>query len=112
MTTFSVGGTSAGVFSWSATWNDQTRDLVIDASGIGRCNVTVAQSNGQMRTVAFVQNAGDTPLPVPAGIPAPAVTIVVSDPPTTIPNITLKPDAGSRSGNGGFEVVNEQWSRV
>jgi hypothetical protein len=111
MTQFSVGGSSGGVFSWSAVWDDQTRDLTIDAQGSGRCSVTVAQSNGQNRTVGFVQATGDTPIS-PQGFPAPSLVVVVSDPPTVISNINLKPQSNAHDANGGFVVENETWSRV
>lgn len=112
MSVYRVEGTSGGVFSWFAEWDDQTKDLMIDAAGSGRCTITVAQSNGQMRTVAFVQNIGDAFLPQAPGLPAPALTVLVSAAPTVIPNITLKPSHNSKDANGGFDVVNESWARV
>jgi hypothetical protein len=108
---FRVDGTSAGVFSWFAQWDSVTNDLTIDASGSGRSSVTVAQSNGQARTVGFVQQAGDTPIS-PLGWPAPTLVVMISDPPTVIPNITLKPSPNAKDGNGGFVVENETWSRI
>jgi hypothetical protein len=112
MAVFRVSGSSGGVFVWSAAWDDQTKDLTIDASGSGRCTVTVAQSNGQMRTVAFVQANGDTPLAPGAGLPAPSLTVVIGSPPAVIPGVTLKPSASVKDGSGGFEVVTEAWSRI
>lgn len=113
MAVFAVSGSSAGVFTWSASWDDGTRDLTIEATGQGRCTVTVVQSNGQMRTVAFVQNSGDSTLPVPPEFPAPTLTILIGDGPTVIPNINLNPSHGAHGDpGGGFEVVNESWSRI
>jgi hypothetical protein len=112
MATYSVSGESGGVFSWSASWDSVTKDLTIDAAGSGRSTVTVAQSTGQMRTVSFVQNTGDTPLPPVTGLPQPALTILIGDPPTVIPNLNLKPTTSVKDGSGGFEVVNEARSRV
>jgi hypothetical protein len=112
VSTFRVEGSSGGVFSWSAAWDDQTKALTIDAAGSGRCTVTVAQSNGQMRTIAFVQNSGDAPLPSAPGLPAPALTILVGDGPTVVPNLNLKPTVSVKDGSGGFEVINEAWARV
>lgn len=111
MTIYRVEGTSGGVFSWFATWDDVTKDLTIDAAGSGRCSVTVAQANGQNRTVGFVQNAGQTPIS-PVGFPAPSLVIVIGDPATVIPGLTLKPNVNAKDGNGGFVVENETWSRV
>lgn len=111
MSTFTVSGSSGGVFTWSASWDDVTKALTIDAAGSGRCSVTVSQSNGQSRTVGFVQSAGDTPIS-PVGFPAPFMTVVISDPPTVIPNVTLRPSTPQRGGAGGFVVDNETWSRI
>jgi hypothetical protein len=110
--TYSVSGSSGGVFSWFGSWDSVSKDLTIDAAGSGRSTVTVAQSTGQMRTVAFVQNTGDTPLAPAPGSPQPALTILIGDPPTVIPNLNLKPTTSVKDGSGGFEVVNESWSRV
>lgn len=113
MAIYRVEGTSGGVFSWFATWDDQTRDLTIDAAGSGRSTVTVMQSSGVMRTVAFVQAPGDPYLWSDVwGVPAPALVLVIGDPATVIPNINLKRNVNPRDPAGGFEVVNESWARI
>jgi hypothetical protein len=110
--TYRVAGASGGIFTWSAVYDDAANTLTLQADGTGRSTVSVAQTNGQARSAAFVQQTGDPPLPVPAGIDAPiAVTILVGSGPLVMTGVRLR-TSGPADGTGGFVVLNESWVRT
>jgi hypothetical protein len=115
MTVSSVGGSSPG-FTWSAVYDDAPNPdtVTVQADGVGRDTVVVAQADGQRAAIQFVQASGPsaTPVPVDAQFLPLATTrqVVIGAGPVVINTPALKPFAPSKpGGQGGFQVLNEEW---
>lgn len=105
-----IGGTEnggpPGGMQWDIQYDDVTQQITGQASGGGRCMVTVQVTNAITRTVAFAQ-AGVTPaadfvVTVDAG-----PTIIASG----IPPAQVKRIVGKAGAQGGLNFFSE-WSRV
>jgi hypothetical protein len=66
MTVSTVGGGSPG-FTWSAVYDDAPNPdtVTVQADGVGRSTVVVAQADGQRAAIQFVQASGPSATPVP-----------------------------------------------
>lgn len=113
MTVSSVGGSSGGVFSWSASYNDQgPGTATVQADGQGRDTVVVQQEDGQQAAIQFVQPGQEAnPVPIPPGVTVVStVQVVIGSGPFTIRPIRLDPFPPSKPGGvPGFRVTNEEW---
>jgi hypothetical protein len=97
MTLSTVGGSSPG-FTWSAVYDDAPNPdtVTVQADGVGRDTVVVAQADGQRAAIQFVQFL---PLATTRQVVIGSGPVVISTPP-------LKPFAPSKpGGQGGFQVL-------
>lgn len=111
-----VGGSSGGVFSWSAIYDDSTNPdtLTVQADGQGRDTAVIAQLDGQQAAIYFVQPSGPLaiPLSAPPGVTiAASRTVVIGSGPVAFNTPALQPFPPSKPGGVySFRLTNEQWS--